>query len=206
MSLRFPFLGLGLGVVAAFALEAGGCSYDWTFTAVNDAGSDADGGRGQGVEQDAALDALEADTAPPPETCTSSLACGAGRYCVFEGGTCGESSATGRCLTRPASCEGATGGAACGCSGMTYPSECHAAMAGEDLAASAGSCVAPDSTFPCGRYFCKVKVQYCATLGDKPPACINYVSCTTWDCTCPEYKDLGCACEGEIGRIVLTCP
>jgi hypothetical protein len=74
--------------------------------------------------------------------CSSSSQCGAGSYCEFSTGDCGESqSGVCRPMEDP-SCEMCSAyamGQVCGCDGMTYPSECARIAAGVSKLAD-GSC------------------------------------------------------------------
>ncbi len=185
------------------ALQGGGCSYDWGYSPDGGAAEDA-----SDVRQDLppANDAATSDTGTgSPASCTSTATCGAGKYCKFADGHCG-AEAAGTCTPRPSSCSEGGPGVICSCSGETYQSACHAALGGIDVAATTEGCTPPDTGFACGQFFCTAKFQYCVQSGDKAPQCVAYTTCTTATCDCPEYKELGCLCQGEPTRLFLKCP
>ncbi|MGE0784210.1 MAG: Kazal-type serine protease inhibitor domain-containing protein [Sandaracinaceae bacterium] len=57
------------------------------------------------------------------------LSCESDEYCD-RGGRC---AGPGRCVARPATCDGAGGPMMCGCNGVTYPTECDLRLDGASI-------------------------------------------------------------------------
>jgi hypothetical protein len=70
--------------------------------------------------------------------------CAADRFCLYTlaDALCGTGTAGGFCAPYPSSCARAPRGAACGCDGVTYETECDAARIGGVSVAHRGPCVA----------------------------------------------------------------
>jgi hypothetical protein len=125
----------------------------------------------------------------PPARCAALLACDPGQYCVDPAYTCGAATTLGKCEPSPGgAC--APDVAVCGCDGETYPSQCAAAQAGQDITDTV-SCTVPAGTFACGPYFCRATDQICKKTQDFR----NTLTPVSWSCIaqlpgCPT----GCEC------------
>lgn len=119
--------------------------------------------------------------------------CGPTEYCEFGVyNVCG-AAGPGTCAPRPASCS--YGSAVCGCDAVTYPSLCHAQLAGTDVASSGacggGTC---DQRPPSG---CCFEDSQCT--GTKGAECINAV-CGSHAGVCKAPLKTGCWEDEDCGR------
>jgi hypothetical protein len=74
---------------------------------------------------------------------SSNKQCPAGQYCKVSADACHTPKAKGACEESPQLCNELYQ-PVCGCDGVTYPNDCHAAMKGVSVA-STGACPAPAS-------------------------------------------------------------
>lgn len=100
------------------------------------------------VARESVLDLACADDCAAPDDSDAAVACGgragdtcgATEYCAFErDDVCGHTDAEGVCTPRPTECLDDNFQAVCGCDGVSYGSDCDAAMAGTGVLAD-GAC------------------------------------------------------------------
>jgi len=122
--------------------------------------------------------------------CATADDCGAGQYCAFSDGVCGDGE-VGICKTPADTCE-QIDDPVCGCDGQTYANGCEAGRAGASVAYD-GSCVETTNTTPSG--------------GEEPPPtgacggvdCGGGQYCDWADGSCGDNQGAGGVCKDPAG-------
>jgi hypothetical protein len=121
----------------------------------------------------------------------TAVKCGAGEFCDFAVGSCGNANPSGSCVSPPKTCADVSS-PVCGCDRKTYKSACEAAKAMVPLFASGECpCGGPDNIACTDGRYCQLATAAC--LGPSPSG-----SCKLPPTDCTQVKSPVCGCDGVV--------
>jgi hypothetical protein len=222
------------GISSVLVISLVRCSYDWDVpstssaldvgdasTSSSEAGDDAasDGNASRDAKSGDAESTADADAestadadaslpiVPLDASCSPSVRCASGSYCLYADQACGTGDKTGTCVSNQG-CSVTSPGATsvCSCSGAVYPSACAARNDGQDISASA-TCSAPANNFQCGYAFCST-ADFCVAK-DPTDGGANSYSCESMNgcilgCSCAAPAAATTACGGTCAGALLN--